>query len=87
MSSATTQAPAKILVCFCSPVGTELYSHVGDNGLMPSAFDDFENINLAADPRFAEVKVAMLAQLKDLVAQWNIPMAKLQPVEVREPSV
>lgn len=54
---------------------------------MPSAFDDFENINLADDPRFAEVKVAMLAQLKDLVAQWNIPMTKLQPVEVREPSV
>lgn len=28
----------------------ELYDHVGDDGMAPAAFDDYENVNLAGDP-------------------------------------
>ena len=56
------------------PVGTELYSHAGDTGTVPSAFDDFENVNLANDPAYAQVKAALLAQLQALAEQWMTPL-------------
>ena len=32
----------------------ELYTHVGDDGMAPAAFDGYENINLAQDPAHRE---------------------------------
>ncbi len=55
-------------------MGTELYSHVGDTGTVPSAFDDFENVNLATDPAYAQVKTELLAQLRALAEQWMTPL-------------
>eukprot|EP00041_Stephanoeca_diplocostata_P039278 m.1606957 g.1606957 ORF g.1606957 m.1606957 type:complete len:672 (+) comp25361_c0_seq28:3645-5660(+) len=55
------------------PVGIELYLHVGDDGMAPAAFDDFENINLAGQPEYAAVQASLLAQLKVEVAKWRTP--------------
>lgn len=55
------------------PVGIELYTHVGDDGMAPAAFDNFENVNLHGNPEYAEIEVALLARLKVEVAKWRTP--------------
>ena len=53
-----------------APVAMELYDHRDDTGSCqaPSAFDDFENINLASDPRHLGL---MAAFMRDLPAQFK----------------
>ena len=54
------------------PVATELYSHLGDDGIAPAAFDDFENVNLAGSPAWAAVESALLARLEVEVKRWIV---------------
>ena len=49
------------------------YSHAGDEGAAPSAFDDFENENLAGRPAYAEVERQLLARLRIEVEKWQTP--------------
>ena len=51
----------------------ELYSHVGDDGMAPAAFDGYENVNLAQDPAHKEKLQAMLVQLHQEVERWITP--------------
>ena len=51
----------------------ELYDHIGDDGMAPAAFDDYENVNLAADPAHAVKLKEMLALLKQNVEKWITP--------------
>jgi hypothetical protein len=55
------------------PVGIELYTHVGDDGMAPAAFDDFENVNLHGNPAYAAQEAMLLARLKEEVAKWHTP--------------
>jgi hypothetical protein len=48
---------ANLLPMWNESVGVELYSHVGDVGMAPAAFDDFENVNLAGDSSWSAVEV------------------------------
>jgi hypothetical protein len=64
---------------WAAPVGTELYTHAGDDGMAPAAFDDYENTNLALDPVWAGVREAMLAQLRTLVEEWITPFPHPDP--------
>ena len=53
----------------------ELYSHTGDDGMVPAAFDDYENVNLALsdDPVHKQKLQEMLAQLHYEVERWWTP--------------
>ena len=51
----------------------ELYSHAGDDGMAPAAFDDYENVNLAQDPAHANKLQEMLAMLHHEVERWWTP--------------
>ena len=55
------------------PVGLELYSHSGDDGMAPNAFDDFENENLAGRPELAAVQATLLVRLRREVERWQTP--------------
>jgi len=55
------------------PVGIELYTHVGDDGMAPAAFDDYENVNLHGLPAWHDVEVELLARLKAEVTKWRTP--------------
>ena len=61
-------------VCGNRVVGTELYTHEGDDGMVPAAFDDFENTNLAGHPDYENVQKQLTAQLRELAEQWMTPM-------------
>ena len=54
-------------------VGTELYTHTGDDGMAPAAFDDYENTNLATQPQYAPLRDRMLVQLRELVEGYIPP--------------
>eukprot|EP00056_Hartaetosiga_gracilis_P012986 m.210314 g.210314 ORF g.210314 m.210314 type:complete len:507 (+) comp13779_c2_seq37:810-2330(+) len=54
-------------------VGTELYDHTNDTGMAPSAFDDYEVINLAGNPAYADVQKSMTTLLKEEVLRWITP--------------
>ena len=51
----------------------ELYSHIGDDGMAPAAYDDFENENLAHDPAHAQRLKDMRAMLQAEVERWITP--------------
>jgi hypothetical protein len=51
----------------------ELYNHTGDTGVVPAAFDDYENVNLAKDPAFKAKLEEMLEQLHFEVQRWWTP--------------
>merc|ERR1712187_43423 len=56
-----------------NPVGIELYTHQGDDGMVPAAFDDFENENLAGRPEFAHVQAILSARMRQEVERWIFP--------------
>ena len=62
-------------------VGVELYDHAGDTGLAPSAFDDFENVNLAGRPEYAQVQAHLLARLRSEVERWIVDLQPRSDVE------
>eukprot|EP00039_Didymoeca_costata_P031474 m.34908 g.34908 ORF g.34908 m.34908 type:complete len:665 (+) comp8803_c0_seq1:68-2062(+) len=55
------------------PVATELYSHIGDTGIAPMAFDDYENENLANNPDYADIKEKLLLELVALAESYMTP--------------
>lgn len=54
-------------------VAAELYSHVGDDGMAPAAFDNYENVNLAGQPAFKTIETDLFERLKAEVAKWRTP--------------
>lgn len=64
---------AKLRPDWEKPVGLELYDHTGDTGMAPAAFDDFENVNLAGRPEYAQVQAQLLARLRKEVEKWMTP--------------
>ncbi|EDQ87110.1 uncharacterized protein MONBRDRAFT_27633 [Monosiga brevicollis MX1] len=54
-------------------VGLELYDHRNNTGMAPSAFDDFENENLAYEPALQPVLMQLLEQLHQEFAKWWTP--------------
>jgi len=54
-------------------VGMELYSHEGNTGLGPAAYDDFENENLAGKPEYAAIQGKLLKRLQAEVEKWITP--------------
>lgn len=54
-------------------IATELYSHVGDNGMAPAAFDDYENVNLASRPEYGPVLKTLRAKLIKMVEGYIAP--------------
>ena len=55
---------------FNSVVGVELYDHDGDDGMAPAAFDDFENVNLAGNPAYADVEQQLRARQILEIKKW-----------------
>jgi iduronate 2-sulfatase len=52
--------------------GVELYDHMGDVGMAPAAFDDYENVNLAGKPEYAQLQATLLARLRTEVERWIV---------------
>lgn len=48
--------------------GIELYSHEGDTGAGLATFQDYENRNLASEPRYAGLQRALSTQLRE---EWD----------------
>ena len=48
----------------------ELYSHIGDDGMAPAAYDDYENVNLAHDPAHASTLKEMRQLLQTTVERY-----------------
>ena len=51
-------------------VGVELYDHNADDGMAPAAFDDFENVNLAGNPKYAVVEKSLRARQILEIQKW-----------------
>ena len=72
-SGSVGTAPAGLRPDWSQPVRTELYTHTGDDGMAPAAFDDYENTNLAIQPQYAPLRDKLLAQLRELVEGYIPP--------------
>ena len=51
-------------------LATELYDHRVDLGIGPAVFDEFENVNLAADPAFASAVTELRQLLHTQFQSW-----------------
>jgi hypothetical protein len=51
---------------YCTPTTTV-------HSMAPMAFDDYENVNLAGSPQYADVEKALVVRLKQEVARWMVP--------------
>ena len=54
-------------------VGVELYDHSTDDGMAPAAFDDFENVNLAGNPKYVDVEKSLRARQILEIQKWITP--------------